>query len=162
MEPNCSPHAGFFRLESILRQGAYTGPAKEERDPASKQVFLCEHDEETIDHLLIHCSRAKMLWDLLLSIVDSYWVFPLTIRQSLLAWQHAKVGRKRKRVWMAIPLCLFWTLWKERNKAAFENKTPSVHRLKSTFVCTLWSWAKLNSIDNLDSLVDFFTLLGYR
>ena len=46
---------------------------------------------------------------------------------------------------------------------AFENETPSIHKLKSTFfLCTLWSWAKLNSIDNLDSLVDFFTWLGYR
>ena len=112
--------------------------------PLANRCFLCEHDEETIDHLLIHCSRAKMLWDLVLSIVDSNWVFPLTVRQSLLTWQGAKVGRKRKRVWMAIPLCLFWTLWKEMNMAAFENKTASVHRLKSTFVCTLLSWAKLN------------------
>ena len=54
---------------------------------------------------------------------------------------------------MASSLCLFWTLWKKRNRVAFENKTPSIHRLKSIFVCTLWSWAKLNSIDNLDSLV---------
>ena len=118
--------------------------------PLANKCFLCEHVEETIDHLLVHCSRAKMLWDLLLSIIDSNWVFPLTVRQSLLAWQGAKVGRKRKRV------------WKERNMATFENKTPSVHRLKSTFMCILWLWAKLNSIDNLYSFVDFLTWLGYR
>ena len=100
-----------------------------------------------------------MLWDLLLSIVDSNRVFPLAVQQSLLAWQGAKVGKKRKRVWMVAPLCLFWTLWKERNRASFENET-SIHRLKFTFLCTLWSWATLNSIDNLDSLVDFF-LLGW-
>ena len=46
--------------------------------------------------------------------------------------------------------------------ATFENETPSVHWLKSTFLCTLSSWAKLNSIDNLDALVDFLTWLGYR
>ena len=44
--------------------------------------------------------------------------------------------------------------------AAFENETPSFHKLKFTFLCTLWSWAKLNSIDNLDFLVDFFHLVG--
>ena len=98
-----------------------------------------------------------MLWDLLLAIVDSKLVFPLTIRQSLLTWQGANVGRKRKRVWMTTSLCLFWTLWKERNKVAFEDEAPSVHRLKSTFLCTLWSWAKLSRVDNLDSLVDFLT-----
>ena len=56
---------------------------------------------------------------------------------------------------MTAPLCLFWTLWKERNRATFEDEAPFVHRLKSIFLCTLLSWAKLNSVDNLDSLVDF-------
>ena len=103
-----------------------------------------------------------MLWDLFLVIADSNRVFPLTIRQFLLAWQSANVNKKRKRVWMATPLCLFWTLWKERNMAAFENEVPSAHRMKSTFLFTLWSWAKLYSVDNLDSLVEFLTWLGYR
>ena len=35
----------------------------------ANRCFLCEEDEETIDHLLIHCKSAKMLWDLFLSIV---------------------------------------------------------------------------------------------
>ena len=72
------------------------------------------------------------------------------------------MSAKNVRVWMATPLCLFWMLWKERNRAAFEDETPSAHRMKCTFLCTLWSWAKLYSIDNLDSLVDFLTWLGYR
>ena len=111
--------------------------------PLVNMCFLCE-EEETIDHLLIHCSRAKMLWNLFLAIMDYNWVFfPLTAHQSLLAWQSASVGKKRKRVWLAAPLCLFWTLWNERNRAAFENETPSAHRMKSFFLFTLWSWAKL-------------------
>ena len=64
----------------------------------ANRCFLCEEDEETIEHLLIHCSRAKMLWNLFLAIVDSNWVFPLMVRQSLLAWQGANVGRKHKRM----------------------------------------------------------------
>ena len=49
-----------------------------------------------------------------------------------------------------------------KEQGGFENETPSVHRLKSIFLCTLWSWTKLNSIGNLDSLVDFLTWLGYK
>ena len=61
------------------------------------RCFLCEEEKETIDHLLIHCSRAKILWNLLLTIMDYNWVFPLTVRQALLAWQSANVGKKRKK-----------------------------------------------------------------
>ena len=39
--------------------------------PLANRCFLCEDDEEIIDHLLIHCSRAKMLWDLFLAIAYS-------------------------------------------------------------------------------------------
>ena len=126
------------------------------------RCFLCEEEEETIDHLLIHCSRARMLWNLFLAITDYNWVFPLTVCQFLLAWQSASVGKKWKRVWLAAPLCLFWTLWNERNREAFENETPSVLRMKSSFLFSLWSRAKLYSVDNLNSLVEFLTWLGYR
>ena len=39
--------------------------------PLANKCFLCEDDEETIDRLLIYCSRAKLLWDLFLAITDS-------------------------------------------------------------------------------------------
>ena len=49
------------------------------------RCVMCEEDEETIDHLLIHCKRAKMLWDLFLSIVGISWVFPHSVLHTLLA-----------------------------------------------------------------------------
>ena len=56
---------------------------------------------------------------------------------------------------MAVPLCLFWTVWQVRNRVAFEDITPSAHRMKVTFLCALWSWANLYSVDKTDFLVDF-------
>ena len=49
----------------------------------------------------------------------------------------------------------------ERNRVTFDNEAPSAHRMKSFFLFTLWSWAKLYSIDNLNSLVGFLSWLGY-
>ena len=63
---------------------------------------------------------------------------------------------------MAAPICLFWTIWRERNRVTFEDTTPSAHRMKVTFLCTLWSWANFYSVDNTDYLVDFLAWLGYR
>ena len=42
----------------------------------------------------------------------------------------------------------------------FENEAPFAHRMKSFFLFTLWSWAKLYSVDNLNSLVGVFDLDG--
>ena len=46
------------------------------------------------DQLLIHCSKARLLWDLLLAIVDVKWVFPLSVRETLLSWHDSFVGKK--------------------------------------------------------------------
>ena len=60
---------------------------------------------------------------------------------------------------MVAPLFLFWTVWPERNRTAFEDVAPFAHRMKISFLCTLWSWANLCSVDNIDSLVDFFGMV---
>ena len=63
---------------------------------------------------------------------------------------------------MAAPRFLFWTVIRERNRAAIEDEAPSAHRMKITFLSTLWSWANMYSIDNTNYLVDFLSWLGYR
>ncbi|RVW43830.1 Triphosphate tunel metalloenzyme 3 [Vitis vinifera] len=47
--------------------------------------------------------------------------WPATVKEMLLGWNGTFVGKKRKVVWKASPLCLFWTVWKTRNKVAFEE-----------------------------------------
>ena len=96
--PIVPPKLGFFAWEASWGKVLTLDQLKRRGIPLVNRCFLCEEEEETIDHLLIHCSRAKMLWNLFLAIMDYNWVFPLTVRQSLLAWQSARVGKKRKRV----------------------------------------------------------------
>ena len=160
--PIVPPKLGFFAWEASWGKVLTLDQLKKRGITLVNRCFLCEENEETIDHLLIHCSRAKMLWDLLLAITEVNWVFPRTVRQLLIAWQSVSVGKKRKRVWLAAPLCLFWTLWLERNRVVFENEVTSANRMKSFFLFTLWGWAKMYSVDNLNSFVGFLTWLGYR
>ena len=58
----------------------------------ANRCCLCEDEEETIDHLLIHYKIVRMLWDLFLTIVGTNWVI-----HTLLAWQRAHVGKKTKK-----------------------------------------------------------------
>ena len=76
---------------------------------------------------------------LLFSLFGVQWVLPAAVKEMFLRWNGTFVGKKRKGVWKASPLCLFWTLWKTRNKVAFEEIELSIQRLKSSFVYLLWS-----------------------
>ena len=72
------------------------------------------------------------------------------------------MGKKRSKVWMTAPLCLFWVVWKERNKIAFENEELSIHRMKNSFVCNFWVWTKLIIDEGSLPLINFFDRLGSR
>ena len=100
-----------------------------------------------------------MLWDLILVIVGVSWVFPFSIKEALLSLHDSIVGKRRKKVWMAAPLCLFWRIWCERNRIVFNDEALSVHRMKSSFLCNLWSWSYMYIEDKPNSLLDFLTWL---
>ena len=36
---------------------------------------------------------------------------------------------------------LDWTVWRERNIVAFDNEIFSAHRMKHSFICSLWYWS---------------------
>ena len=65
------------------------------------------------------------------------------------------VGKKRKKVWRAAPLCFFWMVWKEKNLRAFDNKEHSAQILKMFFLRNLFYCVKKYiDIDSM-SLLDF-------
>ena len=64
---------------------------------------------------------------------------PLLVRETLLGWYGSFVGKKRQKVWKTVPLCLFWMIWKEINRIAFENEEFLIQRMKNSFVCSYWS-----------------------
>ena len=43
---------------------------------------------------------------------------------------------------MMAPLCLFWTLWKERNGRTFNDVEQSDQAIKSAFLYTFGNWAR--------------------
>ena len=71
------------------------------------------------------------------------------------------MGKKRKKLWKSIPLYIFWTIWKERNRLAFKRGgVLAVQKLKTSFVCIVWGWAKLYIDVESNSLIGFLEWLA--
>ena len=63
-------------------------------------------------------------------------------------------------VWKSVPLCIFGTIWKERNRITFRNGLLTVQRLKHSFVSTLWGWNSLYIDEEISSLIGFLEWLA--
>ena len=84
------------------------------------RCFLCGSKDENVNHLLIHCTVAKVLWEIVFGLFSAQWVFPETVKEVLLS-SGSFVGKKRKKIWRSILLFISWTVWKERNRLAFRG-----------------------------------------
>ena len=160
--PVVPPKIGVFAWEATWGKVLTLNQLKRREMTLVNRCFMCEEDEENIDHLLIYCKSAKMLWNLFLSIVGTSWVFLHLVLHTLLAFKEAAVGKKCKRIWLAAPLCLFWTLWRARNRLVFENEGTIDQKIKVNFVSNMWAWANMYRVDKTNSVVEFLTWLGSR
>ena len=48
-----------------------------------------------------------MLWHLIFVIFDVQWVMPFSIKNALITWWGAFVGKKRKKAWKVAPCAYF-------------------------------------------------------
>ena len=128
------------------------------------RCFLCACEEENVNHILIHCTVARVLWELVLGLFGVQWAFPETVKEVLFSWRGSFVGKKRKKLWNFIPLFIFWTVWKERNRLAFRGGGGElvIQRIKYSFVCNIWGWAKLYMGEEPNSLIGFLEWLASR
>ena len=129
---------------------------------------LCLEEEETADHLLIHCRWVSALWDLALSLIGISWVQPSNVRDVVVAWRRRMKKRRRRMkkswvlgVWNMVPLAIWWTSWKERNRHIFDDKAVLLQDFKLYFLRLFYSWSvglcgnkSLNFLAFVDCIMD--------
>ncbi|RVW93977.1 Retrovirus-related Pol polyprotein from transposon RE1 [Vitis vinifera] len=91
---NVQPKISFFAWEATWGKALTLDKIQKRGWALANRCFLCLENEETIDHLLLHCSRTRVLWDLLFTILGVSWVLPCSVKETLLSWHGSFVGKK--------------------------------------------------------------------
>lgn len=69
------------------------------------RCFLCQESEEMMTHILLHCTKTRVL-ELLFSLYGVPRVIPS---------RFGTFFKEQRRVWKVGPLCIFREIWKARN-----------------------------------------------
>ena len=56
-------------------------------------------------------------------------------------------------IWNAIPHCLMWRIWCERNARTFEGQEKLVHDLKLSLLKSLFEWMNASYIFSFDTMI---------
>ena len=100
--------------------------------------YMCKRCGESVDHLLLHCSKAWELWSLVSCLFGIQWVIPHIVLELFEAWQGKFGHHCHIDVWKLVPHCL---IWRERNARSFEGCERSLLEIKSFFLQTLFEWS---------------------
>ncbi|RVW65596.1 putative ribonuclease H protein [Vitis vinifera] len=95
---------GFFTWEAAWGKVLTQDQLKRRGWKLANRCPLCCDEEETINHILIHCPKAKVLWDLLFSLFGVNWVTPFSVRDTLLGWLAPLEDKKRSKVMLVYSL----------------------------------------------------------
>ena len=100
---------------------------------------MCKCNGESVDHLLLQCPTASNLHSLILGLFGVYWVMPKSVFELLACWEGQFGHHWNGHIWMVIPHCLMWCIWRERNNRSFEDMESFMPDLKF-FFRTLLDW----------------------
>lgn len=91
-----------------------------------------------MDHLLLHCKYAYVLWsEFFFLMFGIQWVMPKIVTSLIFGWRNW-LGKHSSNIWNMVLACLMWLIWQECNNHTFEDIVRSTDLLKPILVGTLF------------------------
>lgn len=124
--------------------------------------YLCQPSEESVNHLLLHCVRTRLLKELSFSLFGATWVQAGSLGDAPLSWRGGFVGKEQRKVWQADHSCLFQSLWKAKKRIASWDDISLFRNLKLCFFFLLWSGMNSSIADSPSIQFEFIDWVGCK
>ena len=89
--------------------------------PCNQICVLCNQEQETAAHLILHCSFALSVWQKMQIWTQQLVQMPIGYSKIIDWWQKelAQLPKKTRRTKAAFMMYGAWNIWKERNRRIF-------------------------------------------
>ena len=77
------PRMSFFAWEAKWVKALILNQVQRQGWSLANGCYIRQMDKESIDLILIHHVRTKVLWELLFTLFGVSWVLPLSVRETL-------------------------------------------------------------------------------
>ena len=76
--------------------------------------YMCKCNGESVDHLFLHCPVAMDMWAMMFGLFGVSWVMLQFVVGLLACWQDRFGCHRNGYIWLIVPHCLLWCLWREK------------------------------------------------
>ena len=77
------PRVSFFGWEATWGKALTLDQLQRRGWALANRCYLCQRHGESIDHILLHCDKARTLLVLLFSMFGVQWVLPAKVKETL-------------------------------------------------------------------------------
>ena len=112
-----------------------------------------------MDHILLDCVEARILWQFVFFLFEIAWVTPLIRGTLRVTWSFC--GKKRKKLRGLSP-CVFWSLWRERDKKLVASEDKLDQALKPMFLCNFLLWVRKYMDERSMLMINFIDWFGTK
>ena len=102
----------FFVWTAALGKYLMIGNLRKRKVWILDWCYMCKRNDESVDHLSLHCPFAMDLWSMVLGLFGVSWVMPRTVLGLCWCWQGSFGCHRNGCIWSIIPHCLLWCLWR--------------------------------------------------
>ena len=117
---------------------------------------MCQKEEETINHLFLHCEFVANIWSHFIARCGVAWCCPESIVQAAQYWLGGCFGVCRRTLWRIIPFAILWTSWRERNDRIFRGISSPLVKLIEGVTLRIAKWAMVRKEFSTFSINNIF------
>jgi hypothetical protein len=86
---------------------------------------ICLAEEESVDHILLHCHKHWIVWSRIINWWGLAWCCPKNLATLFSQWESLVYGKFYKKAWLMLFFSMTWSLWLQRNEVIFKQTTPN-------------------------------------